>query len=327
MPFMLGGTACRCYTVVMRARRLITLTTLTLTASALAGAVAWNVEPFAGRLREIAVDPQVREWERRATSAAIVRARFADLAPGTQASLDGISATFSLDGPAVAGVMRDFAWTVTSNGAPAVIDRVMHGIPMHVYAVRADLAGDVIHMHPLEGEDGAWHGTSDFPAPGEWDVYMQFASGGTVYGFRSRVDVTGMPKAVPQPDAARERVLLGYTVAVTLPSRVVAGAPAKATFTVRHAYDVPEKDAKRDAVWTHNLIVVREGGEPQLWNHHGDGSVDAVANVAPVAVSHDDANGNPFDYELTFPAAGRWLIDFEYRGEAAPFWIDVEPAS
>jgi hypothetical protein len=147
---------------------------------------------------------------------------------------------------------------------------------------------------------------------------------GTLYEFTSAFDVDGGDeKALTAPDDARKRAMFQFEVTLAdLPKRIEPGVPARLHFMVRHTPEVSHRTAVANARAHHNLIIAHEGSGG-IWNHHGDGSIDAIGTIAPVTVVRKFTPDDPYDYTVTFPAPGTWLVAFEYLGESAQFWLTV----
>ena len=289
------------------------------------GIAFFAVKPLAAFLEDMRQDPSVSGWNPKAPIVALERG---DLEPdGSDVRLGAVTATLSFDPAApVAGEKATVVWTLADRRGRAVpIDRTMHDKPVHAYAIRDDLQSDMLHMHPLQQDEGpSWKDVIIFPSAGRWSLSMQAAAAGTLYVFDSIVDVGGTETATSLPDEARERAMFQYVVSLDAPEKVTEGDAAKFRFAVSREPPARGKKAVEDARQRHNLILAH-AGDGTVWNHHGDGSVDMVASRAPVGVVRRFSAEDPYDYLLTFPSSGLWLVDFELLGEAAPFMVRVEP--
>lgn len=289
------------------------------------GIAFFAISPLARFVEDVRQDPSVSAWNPKPP---IVEALRGTLEPdGSESRLGAITVTLTFD-PAspVAGERTTAVWTVTDRrGRPVPLDRTMHDKPMHVYAVRDDLESDMVHMHPVQQDEGAaWKDVIIFPSAGRWSMSMQAPTAGTLYDFDTIVDVGGTETATSLPDGARERDMFQYKVSLDAPEKVTEGQPAHFRFAVERTTPVKPRVAVADARERHNLIIAH-AGDGTIWNHHGDGSVDMVATKAPLGVVRRFSTDDPYDYELTFPSSGLWLVDFELLGEAAPFLVHVEP--
>lgn len=316
----------RCYTGVMSSRRnakkIAVTIALMLFVSLLAAA---DARPFSRFWQDLATDPSVRDWNPKPP---ITDLRSAVLPVGGTALAGAVSAHLEFDPPKpVAGEKTSAVWRFTDRlGRPIDLDRTMHNIPLHVYAVREDVLGEVVHMHPVrQGDSADWHDTIVFPYSGHWRMDTQGPDDGTLYEFTTAFDVdSGDEKALPSADDAKKRTMMQYEVElVDFPARIDPGKPARLHFKVRHTPEIPRRTAVDNARAHHNLIIAH-AGSGGIWNHHGDGSVDAIGAKAAVAVTRKFTPEDPFDYTVTFPEPGTWLIDFEYLGESAQFWIKVQ---
>ncbi|HTM69086.1 MAG TPA: hypothetical protein VL426_07420 [Candidatus Binatia bacterium] len=285
---------------------------------------AFAIRPVATFVEDFRQDPSVNGWNPKPP---IVAAVAAELPAGGETRAGALVASLTFDPPApVAGEKTYATWTVTDKrGRPVPLDRTMHNIAMHAYGVRDDLESDIIHMHPTQQDEGAdWKDMIIFPTPGRWSLSMQAPSAGTLYEFSTLVDVGGAETSTALADDARTRAMMQYEVALDAPERVVEGEAARFRFKVKHTPEISRRKAVENARAHHNLIIAH-AGDGRIWNHHGDGSVDMIASKAPLSVVRRFTADDPFDYTLTFPLSGLWLVDFEYLGEAAPFIIRVEP--
>src|SRR5688572_431707 len=284
-----------------------------------------DADHFARAWQDLATDPAVRDWNPKPP---ITDLRSAALAPGGAARAGDVLAHLEFEPAApVAGGEIAAVWRFTDRlGRPVELDRAMHSIPLHAYAVRDDLAGEMVHMHPLrQGDSADWHDMIIFPSSGRWHMVTQGHVGDTLYEFTTPLEVAGGREKIPAPaDGARTRAMFQYEVTLDgMPPRIDPGIPARLHFTVHHAPEITKRAAVQNARMRHNLIMAG-AGSGALWNHHGDGSIDAIGARAPVPVVRKFSPDDPFDYEITFPSPGKWLIDFEYMGESAQFWINVQ---
>ena len=96
-------------------------------------------------------------------------------APNDHAEVDGYEVT--LDGDATPGESQ-LGFTVSLAGEPVRTDPYL-GAAGHLVAIRAgDLA--YLHVHPLEGEGDEVRFAAEFPSPGTYRLFLDFAHGGEV---------------------------------------------------------------------------------------------------------------------------------------------------
>lgn len=292
---------------------------------ALIGALLWSnygdrLTPKIARLMQ---DPQVRDWD---PYPPITMTVSAELPRDRTVQVGELRASFATEPERpVAGSETKFIWTLTDKEGKSVeLHRIMHGIPMHVYAVRDDLADETIHMHPPQQEGTAvWRDRSTFGSTGAWRVHMQGTLNGVLYEFWTPLEVVGPDTPATPLDAAKTRHQIDFDVRLEIPERVRAGTPVPVRFDVRHILELTPEQIEQFSRSRHNLIIAKQGS-PVLWNHHGDGTVDGVAKRAPVTVIRRATPGDPFSYDFTFPSPGVWLVYFEYLSGSASFIVTVE---
>lgn len=102
-----------------------------------------------------------------------------------------------------------------------------------------------------------------------------------------------------------------------------AGVPAELSFFLQPATAGSDGSASTPPFeGIYNLLFIREHEAP-FWNHHGDGSVEAVAAKAGIGVSQRASPPNVFAYRAVFPRPGLWLLDFEVGNDSVNFFLEV----
>jgi len=117
----------------------------------------------------------------------------ADLpAPSHEATVDGYDVTF--DGDVRPGESA-LAFTVARASRAVRTDPYL-GAAGHLVAIRdGDLA--YLHVHPLDGEDDAVRFAAEFPSPGTYRLFLDFAHDGEVHTAAFTVDVPAATHSSP----------------------------------------------------------------------------------------------------------------------------------
>jgi hypothetical protein len=118
-------------------------------------------------------------------------------APSRQVTVDGYDIT--LDGDVRPGE-SELAFTVTRDGR-ALRTEPFLGASGHLVAIRAgDLA--YLHVHPLDGEGAEVRFAAEFPSPGSYRLFLDFAHDGEVHTAAFTVDApTDTTSPPPSPTA------------------------------------------------------------------------------------------------------------------------------
>jgi len=248
-----------------------------------------------------------------------------ELALGQTTVLDGLRISFRTDPETPqAGMPVKLFWNITeSEGAPILLDKSIHRLPMHVYVLRSDLGSSLKHLHPSisKEESKLWDSSITFSSGGLWYVVMQFAKDGIAYNIAASVLVDGKTPETFLPDFARERRLKEWSIFLRdVPEKVRVGEPAAFTFEVEGKREL----RKSDLDGGHNVIFALQK-EPFIWNMHGDRSVERISQDVGLSFQRSvPTRQNPFSYIVTFPKAGLWLIRFEINRQPARFFINVD---
>jgi hypothetical protein len=104
-----------------------------------------------------------------------------------------------------------------------------HGKAMYLMVVRRDLT-HYRHLHPSMGPNGTWAAPLEFPQPGPYRVFADFAAAGRVLTLGDDLEIPGRydPLTLPGP-AGAERI---GEYEVSLASDIVAGGEASLAFDV-----------------------------------------------------------------------------------------------
>ncbi|GGU36567.1 hypothetical protein [Nocardioides albus] len=142
-----------------------------------------------------AADPTSTSSESASVATVVTEIKGAD---GTTATAGGYTiGDVSL--PAEAGTPGKLSFTITKGGDPVTDYIEEQTKDIHVYVVRDDL--EVFrHVHPTQGDDGAWSGDLTLPAGGTYRVVAEFAA--------------------RTPDDKGEQAMLGATAKVAGPTEV-----------------------------------------------------------------------------------------------------------
>jgi hypothetical protein len=248
----------------------------------------------------------------------------ADIASGQSIALGALSVSFTIETEdLIAGEPAEFLWDIREkqSGRNASLSPVMHRSPMHTYAIKTDLSGDLMHYHPtFKKERSAWRQRMVFPEGGEWLVVTQFPVGDTLYQLRTHLSLR---ERVSQPPSSTHEDRRWHTASFAMtPTPAVAGVPTKLTFSFTPTKFFP-KNQTLDVEPRSNLILVRQYGKT-LWNEHGDKSTLALSRQVGIPVSILDAPDGQAQYEVTFPEPGLWLVYIDVVGADFEFLVDVK---
>jgi hypothetical protein len=118
-------------------------------------------------------------------------------APSDRSEVEGYQV--ALEGTAQPGE-SELAFTVSRGGEHVRTDPYL-GAAGHLVAIRdGDLA--YLHVHPIEGEGDEVRFGADFPAPGTYRLFLDFAHGGAVHTAAFTVEVPAPGAAPADPERA-----------------------------------------------------------------------------------------------------------------------------
>lgn len=211
-------------------------------------------------------------------------------------------------------------------GQPAALENGIHRTTMHTYAVRNDLRGELMHIHPTSAkQDGMWIDQIVPKTSGEWKLLMQTAYRGKVYNFLTPLAVSGEIKELEPIVFERTKKLENWLVRMKInPKTLRADEPARFDFFVdTKPGEAPFQLAGNDD-GGHNIIFSR-ANDPYIWNIHGDRSVENLPAEETGVVAQRLSDGlAPYSYIFTFPKPGMWLMHFEIQSQPAHFFLEVQ---
>ena len=262
------------------------------------------------------------------TQAPLTNVVWTNLYPNNTVYTDGLRVTLRTQPDTlITKTPTRFMWEIVDaqTGQPAALETGMHRTTMHSYAVRNDLRGELIHIHPIsQKEDGVWTDQIVPRTTGEWKLLMQTVYRGKVYNFLTSFAVSGEPEELEPVDLNRTKKLGEWTVHLkTSPETPRANAAARFDFFVDPKPTGTPFQITGNDDGGHNIIFSR-ANDPYLWNIHGDRSVENLPPDETGIVAQRLLNGAaPYSYNFTFPKPGTWLIHFEIQSQPAHFFLEV----
>ena len=201
------------------------------------------------------------------------------------------------------GRTQTLRFRIVDDGNKTVRDfDVEHTKRMHLIVVRRDLTG-FQHLHPVQGDDGAWTIPLTLDAPGSYRVFADFSHDDEPTTLASDLRVDGSSELQPLPAANPVAMTDGYTVRLD-EAGARAGVEDEMHFTIT-------RDGKPVTVEPYlgangHLVALREGDLAFLHVHPTEGVT----------------------FESTFPTRGRYrlFLQFKHGGRVhtASFTQEVE---
>ncbi len=228
-----------------------------------------------------------------------------------------------------AGKQTVLRWKIleTKTGAPIILKRAIHGIPLHIYLAEENLSEPLIHLHPRResagGKEG-WLDSATFPSGGKWFLVSEFAKEETMYRLESVLQVKGNAKMPPRHNQTKvaEDNLWRVTFE-TKPSTPQEKTPTLFTFTLSKKSAGGEWRTRSVKRSESNVLLVPQG-DAEIFNVHGDKSTDRVLTERGVLI-RPPRNDFPSPFEIAFPHRGLWLIQVEFfKATTSTFFINVE---
>ena len=227
---------------------------------------------------------------------------------GLSSSADGLTletAWTPEDGAGRAGTLK-FRILDADDRAVRDFDE-QHGKAMHLMVVRRDLT-HYRHLHPSMGPNGTWAAPLEFPQPGPYRVFADFAAAGRALTLGDDLEIPGRYDPLPLPDSAGSKRVGEYEV--VLSSAVVAGGDASLVFGVsRNGRPVDDLEPYLGALG--HLVALREGDL-------------AFLHVHPET---EDGSGPRIAFRAAFPSGGRYrlFLQFAHEGrvQTAAFTVEV----
>lgn len=210
----------------------------------------------------------------------------------------------------VSGTPVTYSFSIVDDQGNTLKDfAITHTKPMHVIAVRKDLA-NFQHVHPEFDETTGVFTLSDltFPTDGEYRIFADFAPEGAM------LDAEGMPLPVtlsqdvragnaynPEPLGSEERTKTfdGTQVALTtMPQNLMAGMESMLTFSLSRA-SRPVTDLEEYLGALGHSVVLREGTLDFIHAHPMDNNIR-------------NQNGK-VEFMVTLPQAGRYKVFTQFQ--------------
>lgn len=210
-------------------------------------------------------------------------------------------------------------------GQAAVLENKVHRTTTHAYAVRNDLRGDLVHIHPTNNANTPeWRDQLIARTSGEWKILLQTAYQGTVYNFLTPFPVSGASEEPKPIDLGRTKELGNWIVHTRVePDPIRANEPSRFDFFVDAKQDSEPFQVSGKEDGGHNIIFSFEN-DPYIWNVHGDRSVENLAPEETGIIAQRLSDGiAPYSYIFTFPKPGIWLMHFEIQSRPAHFFLEV----
>lgn len=212
------------------------------------------------------------------------------------------------------------------SGGPISLDTSIHYSKIHTYAIRDDLGGNTLHLHPseTEKESGVWRTVLTLPSAGTWYVVSQTSKDGKAYQFTISLQVGDYPTTKFSPDFEREKEISKWNIEMLVDSKIInINSPIRLTFKVTPKESSEELTLEKNTLDNgHNLILARVG-DAFAWNQHGDSSVEEISEAAGIKVERIPTDEEPFAHVITFPKSGIWLIHFEIKSQPVHFFVEV----
>ncbi len=182
-----------------------------------------------------------------------------------------------------------------------------HDRAMHLMVVRRDLT-HYRHLHPAMGSDGTWSAPLEFPEPGVYRVFADFAAADRGLTLGADLKLPGSYEPVPLPDPADAASTDGYEV--TLGAEVLGEGDARVVFGVsRGGRQVEDLEPYLGALG--HLVALREGDL-------------AFLHVHPES---EEGSGPQIAFRATFPSGGRYRLFLQFahanRVHTAAFTVVV----
>jgi len=219
-----------------------------------------------------------------------------------------------------------FYEVLDTSGNPVSLDTSIHYSKMHTYAVRSDLGGSTLHLHPSETErgKGIWRTVLMIPSAGTWNIVSQTSKDGKSYQFTISLQVGDYPTTKFNPDFEREKGNSNWDIKLLFDSEIInVNSPVRLTFKVTPKESSEELILEKNTLDNgHNLILARVG-DAFAWNQHGDSSVEEISKAAGIKVERVPTGEEPFAHVITFPKFGIWLIHFEIKSQPVHFFVEV----
>ena len=181
-----------------------------------------------------------------------------------------------------------------------------HGKAMHLMVVRRDLT-HYRHLHPSMSEDGTWSAPLEFPEPGPYRMFADFAAAGRALTLGDDLGIPGRYDPLPLPEPAGAERVGGYEV--SLASDVGDGGSASLVFGVsRNGRPVEDLEPYLGALG--HLVALREGDL-------------AFLHVHPET---EDGSGPRIAFRAAFPSEGRYrlFLQFAHEGRVQTVGFTVE---
>lgn len=208
--------------------------------------------------------------------------------------------------PAATGLRAEITSTApiafriaTPTGTPVRSYDVQHERPMHLIAVRNDLA-TFSHVHPTRRGD-RWLSRLRLP-PGAYTAYADFSPEG-------RRAVLSEPLVIPGAWRARP-----------LP------APAATAKTGPYVVELDTADITAEQPAMLSFRVLRDGEDVEVDPYLGARGHLVVLRAGDLAYLHTHADEDALDFETTFPSPGRYraFLQFSVGGEVQTAGFTVE---
>ena len=182
-----------------------------------------------------------------------------------------------------------------------------HDRAMHLMVVRRDLT-HYRHLHPAMGSDGTWSAPLEFPEPGVYRVFADFAAAGRSLTLGADLKTPGSYEPAPLPDPADAVSTDGYEV--SLDAEVLGEGDARVVFGVsRGGRQVEDLEPYLGALG--HLVALREGDLAFLHVHPESG----------------EGSGPQIAFRATFPSGGRYRLFLQFahanRVHTAAFTVVV----
>lgn len=198
--------------------------------------------------------------------------------------------------PAKAGEPGTVSFTITKDGEPVGDYIEEQTKDLHLYVVRDDL--EVFrHLHPSQGDAGAWSGEVTLPAGGTYRVVVEFAA--------------------KTPDGKGEQAMLGASAAVAGPTEVEV--PGSDDGTVVAALEETPKPGKDQEV---GVLVSDPAGKPvNLGTYLGtyahvtafSRETGEVIHLHPLGGPENGEDGTRLGIHVKPPKAGDYVFFVQVR--------------
>jgi len=214
--------------------------------------------------------------------------------------------TLTLRTPPGTNAPASATFTITHGGQTVTAFDPEQTKLMHVYLIRADLAG-FQHVHPNMSPDGTWSAPTTAVGPGIYRIYVQFlphsdAAGGALT-LSVSVTVSGPPATVlsPLPPASPSTAVDGYTVALDGVPAAGREAPLRITIT-KNGRPVTDLQPYLDT-YAH-VTAIREGDL-------------AFAHLHPEGTASGDHGGPTLTVHAQLPESGNYRMFIQFQTDAS----------